>query len=348
MDTPSYATWLGTALQFVAAYVAMRFPEHRMARWAVLGCGIGIAIGATLIWSGPGWQAVSRGWLLFPCGMALGLALGWLRKDWLFPPKAQDEHWRDRPDLEIYLIACLATGTRPTMEPAHPSSALSMQRLLENAIKGGTLHGIGDVSGDRQTGGGVMTRITHPELARFAHDTGNGTLLTFANDWKPTRWPDLRDTLGMASIDVDVTRLDADEISFAFRCFNGSGSPASVNGVSGEIEVQIEDGDEFVSLGVPALLPDRGGTRNVPYGGWLFPIVQCHIPTELVARLRGRLSVGAQVKFRFSELNVNCELHGAAKAYVRMPVWNLADCRMVDGRTYATQIITAAVVGKIQ
>lgn len=119
------------------------------------------------------------------------MALTWIRRGWL-PFQAQNDQWRGRDRLELYVIACRTVDIEPELGiTADPY--LSVLRLLADAIKEGALHAAaGDVDGDLRTGGGVMTQVTHQELATFAFE--HGDLLRFANKWrgKPT---DLRRTL---------------------------------------------------------------------------------------------------------------------------------------------------------
>ena len=150
------------------------------------------------------------------------MALTRIRRGWL-PFQAQNDQWRGRDRLELYVIACRTVDIEPELGiTADPY--LSVLRLLADAIKEGALHAAaGDVDGDLRTGGGVMTQVTHQELATFAFERGHGDLLRFANKWrgKPT---DLRRTLYVGTIVVDAQPLDTDRIDFGFRSFNGSGS----------------------------------------------------------------------------------------------------------------------------
>lgn len=65
MDTPTFLTWTATGLQFVA----MKYPNHKIAYWSVLGTGI-VIIGFWWIKEG---QSFDPKWALFPVGMAVGL-----------------------------------------------------------------------------------------------------------------------------------------------------------------------------------------------------------------------------------------------------------------------------------
>lgn len=342
MDTPTFLTWLATGLQFVAGFIAMKYPNHKVAYWSVLGTGIAIiAIAAGFWWEKEG-QSLDPRWALFPVGMAVGLALGW-RRDIVLARPPQDTAWRGRNQLEIYEIACRAVGIGPVL-PVPSGAALSMLRLLGDAVRDRDLGVIGGVDGDFQKDDGLRAQISHGSLAEFALASGNDQLMKFVNDWKPLENADFSKLLYLGDIHLDTMNLANDKVQLAIRCFNGSPGVATVGDVTGEIEYRSPTRGAC-AIGTPILVVTDGISRaSGAWGTELFLVYDLSVPTEVGQEIAKRLDDGETVELGFQNLTIHCHLGRPVRHDVRMPLWNGVRFKKIDGHVYAINWVIAANV----
>jgi hypothetical protein len=340
MDNGTYAQWLATALQFLAAAAAMTYPEQRSVALGTWVIGLAISLGATWIWWDPQWSLQQGGWFLFPLGMATGLALTWAKRGWI-PIHLKDYQWRSRPRLEIYEIACRSVGIEP-MLPVPDGPAVSVMRLLADAIKDRDLGAVGDVDGDPRQGGGIMTQIPHGSLAEFALASRNDQLLKFVNKWKTLENADFSKLLYPGDIHLDAKNLGHDKVQIAIRCFNGSPGVAAIGSITGEIEYR-SPGRGACALGVPILV-DGVGTQSGAWGTELFLVCDLTVPTDLAQEIARRLDGEETVVLGFQNLNIACDLGPPIREIVRMPLWNGVKFKKVDGQVCAIGWIIGAAI----
>ena len=319
----------------------MKYPQHQLARWLVLVSGLSIVVGATLIWSEDQWKSIDPKWMLFPAGMAAGLALGWWRKlsnERRDPP---DITWRARDQLELYEIACRSVTIAPKLPL--PLAALSMSRLLADAIRRGDLGCVGEI--DDQKTNGLSVQIPYTSLEPFAVAIANDQLITFIKDWKPSGVPQFGDKLRLADVRLDVDELSHDQLGMTLRCFNGTPAKLSVQDIRGIVRYETRAGS-VVALGTPMLTASSPVSSE--WGGELALALTLNIPSELAGEIDARLSSGDTIVLDFSALTIACQLEAPVRETHRLPLWASAKFAKVQGqvvpltRTFAATMSASA------
>lgn len=93
--------------------------------------------------------------------------------------------WRNRPEMELYEIACRSVGKAP-VTAINKDPELSQLRLLSNAIEAGRLKSHAILRGDDNHD--FRVRITRDDLAAFAKETRNSALSVWVTkEWRSRR-----------------------------------------------------------------------------------------------------------------------------------------------------------------
>jgi hypothetical protein len=94
-----------------------------------------------------------------------------------------ERFWFERDQLELYVIACLASDRRPKL-PVDKEPVLSRHRLLKDAISDGSLTPTNLKNGEQPN---VWTRVRISDFAKFAEKTKHDDFIRVAKIWKSCR-----------------------------------------------------------------------------------------------------------------------------------------------------------------
>jgi hypothetical protein len=92
--------------------------------------------------------------------------------------------WRERDELELYVIACLSVGKDPSL-PINEEPQLTRLRLLKDAIRKGELRAT--LSPSSPTVADVWATVGRKALAKFANRTKHEDLMRLVSAWNGIR-----------------------------------------------------------------------------------------------------------------------------------------------------------------